>query len=488
MTDAMDFPGSARSINEAVDICAFEAPDASAGPLVINFSTPDTSGFTNLTAVFTASALGSDANVTYYWWDFNVDGTPVMTLDGTDLAVVTNGYGPGLYSVRLVAMNGSGEYATNLQENLVLVAPDTLYVSTTGTPRIPYLSWETAAASVHDAVLAASGAEGALSTIRGGPGVYSNSSPVNIAKPVTVLGVDGAEATILRHSDGRIVHLNHPQAGLTGLTLANGRLTGTYDQGAGVLLEAGTVSNCVIRDCTNLGQGGGAHVKGGLLTDCLIVSNSVTEWQYGYGGGIYISSGLVDRCRVVSNVTRSHRGGGGLYLNGGAVRNSLIAWNEARPTGNPPNFGDAGGAVVTKGVLENCTVVFNTASTNCGGVMIEGAAGGVTNCIVIYNRVTNDTALAQDFLNPVRTRFSCSPDLTDGVDGNITADPLFVSTNAADFRLDRLSPCREAGTNAAWMTEGGLDLGGRPRLLGPRVDMGAHEADSPRRGILFLVY
>ena len=487
MAGAGDFAGDTRIVNAIPDIGAFEAADASAGPLTVTFSTPQSAGYTNLEAVFTASAVGSDSNLTYYWWDFNAGGTPVMQQEGAGLREVTRSFTAGQYSVRLVARNASGEYATNLQERLILVSPAVIYVATNSTPAMPYLSRDTAANSLHEAILAAGGDATNHSLVLVGPGVYSNVSPVNIAKPVDIRSEDGPASTILWHTGGRILYLNHPQATVAGLTLANGQLSGTTQMGAGLLLESGAVSNCIIRDCVNTAKGGGVYMADGLLTDCLIVSNSCTEWQYGYGGGLYVAGGLADRCRVVFNVSRSHRGGGGLYLAGGAVRNTLIARNEARPTATPGSFGDAGGAVVVGGVLGNCTVTFNTAATNCGGVIIEGNAGGVTNCIVAYNRVTNNPALAQDFLNAVRTGFSCSPDLADGVGGNVGAEPGFVSTNEADFRLDRLSPCLETGTNTDWIVQGNLDLEGRPRRLGKRVDMGAYEADAPRAGLLLLI-
>ncbi len=79
-------------------------------------------------------------------------------------------------------------------------------------------------------------------------------------------------------------------------------------------------------------------------------------------------------------------------------------------------------------------------------------------------------------------------DIEDGdnntTNGCISADPLFVNTNAADYHLVQGSPCINAGTNQAWMS-GGTDLDGpgNKRIRYRIVDMGAYEALPPKGGI-----
>ena len=69
-------------------------------------------------------------------------------------------------------------------------------------------------------------------------------------------------------------------------------------------------------------------------------------------------------------------------------------------------------------------------------------------------------------------------------------NPLFVNcgttgvgTNlllgAYDFRLQKMSPCRDTGTNEmSWMT-GATDLSGNPRIANNVVDIGCYEYQIP---------
>lgn len=62
--------------------------------------------------------------------------------------------------------------------------------------------------------------------------------------------------------------------------------------------------------------------------------------------------------------------------------------------------------------------------------------------------------------------------------GTISADPLFKSAAAGNFRSMGNSPCVDAGTNQLWMVQGepaAFDLDGNPRIGSFIVDMGAYE-------------
>ena len=73
--------------------------------------------------------------------------------------------------------------------------------------------------------------------------------------------------------------------------------------------------------------------------------------------------------------------------------------------------------------------------------------------------------------------------------GNIDADPLFACApdpgpdgtwsttddDYGDLHLQLTSPAIDAGSNAALPPHINTDLDGRPRTVGPAVDMGAYE-------------
>jgi len=54
---------------------------------------------------------------------------------------------------------------------------------------------------------------------------------------------------------------------------------------------------------------------------------------------------------------------------------------------------------------------------------------------------------------------------------NITNDPVFVNFAAGNFRLQTNSPCIDVGSGSP----GTIDLDGRPRVVGTKIDIGAYE-------------
>jgi hypothetical protein len=68
-----------------------------------------------------------------------------------------------------------------------------------------------------------------------------------------------------------------------------------------------------------------------------------------------------------------------------------------------------------------------------------------------------------------------------GSNGNLSADPRFVSVQRRDFRLRLRSPAIDAGDNTAPQLPP-ADFGGRARIVNSRIDMGAYESQVPRGG------
>jgi len=232
-----------------------------------------------------------------------------------------------------------------------------------------------------------------------------------------------------------------------------------------------TVSDCVL-NCNTSYYGGAVY--GGTINDSLVVSNLC----YLNGGGM--SGGIATGCEFIDNVA---------YVNGGSfsgstANNCYISDNKANEYGGGVFNGtanncvingnwayyDGGGAATS--ILNNCTVVDNSASRSGGGI----SGGEVRNSIIWDNKAS---VSGNNFNGSLATTvYSCSPDLTSGVNGCITAYPQFSDLTSGNYRLFSSSPCRDIGNNT--YTPSGNDLDENTRTIGGTVDLGSYElADNP---------
>jgi hypothetical protein len=338
-------------------------------------------------------------------------------------------------------------------------------------PAPPYTNWPAAATNIQDAIDVSNPGDSILVT----NGVYNtgsrtadDSTPcrVVINKPVTVRSVNGPDATVIEGyslagsfpfslNSVRCAYLTNGAA-LIGFTLSQGSVRATTylnlaDPAGGAYCESSSsvLSNCVIVDCAAY-AGGGA--QGGTLVHCLI-TNCVAHIG---GAGVY--SGNLDHCDVIWNTSDYYAGG--LYYC--QATNCAISYN----------LGLFGGGAYGGG-LSQCTVYGNYAPTdpNLGG----GYGGGLdnvnaNNSIIYYN---DADASGNDTINGTFTN-CCTSSLPAG-SGNITNAPLFVDDIdfPGDLHLESNSPCIDSGRNA--LASGPTDLDGRPRIVGPKVDIGAYE-------------
>ncbi len=217
-----------------------------------------------------------------------------------------------------------------------------------------------------------------------------------------------------------------------------------------------------------------------VISNCIITGNSGVSTTYGGGGAYYCS---LRNCMFSGNVAYSGAGaynaslynciltGNSAYLGGGAsgstLYNCLVAGNKA----------DGGGGVY-QGSMYNCTVIGNRAAQDFGGGV---HSVNTYNSIVYFNISSGGNS---NWYTATLT-YSCTAPAASGA-GNITGNPMLVDkgsgygTNhvAGNYRLTSRSPCINAGTNFAWMTDGSVtsrDLDGRQRLRYGTVDMGAYE-------------
>lgn len=172
---------------------------------------------------------------------------------------------------------------------------------------------------------------------------------------------------------------------------------------------------------------------------------------------------------------------GGIYVDGGV--NILIDRNIVKNC-------DIGIEVATERgpVTKNITVT-NNLITDCkpqAGISFgayEGSSGGgVENLKVFGNTLYNNTYAIQiqkasSSTNLIKGNIFYGGKAITGTIGsnvfanNLTSDPMFVNAAAGDFTLKAGSPAIDTGTDAF----GALDLAGKPRVAGLKVDLGAYE-------------
>lgn len=203
----------------------------------------------------------------------------------------------------------------------------------------------------------------------------------------------------------------------------------------------------------------GAVLSGFTLTNGATATNGAGAFRT-YGGGV-VGRGIVENCTLVGNSAWAN--GGGAYYSALTLNNCKVIENSA---------GEYGGGAHSA-TLNNCTVAGNSAG---------GAGGGcyqatLRNCIAFSN-----TAIYGSNYEYCTVQTSCTTPYP-GWPGNIAIDPQFVDAAAGDYRLQATSPCLDAGDDGvvSWAE----DLDGNPRIAFGAVDMGAYEAQLAGAGTWF---
>ena len=284
-----------------------------------------------------------------------------------------------------------------------------------------------------------------------------------------------------------------------GFTIQNGYSDG-YNQGGGVYLDLGVLSNCIVQynsaqstggvyagyhstvsNCqisNNTSEeygGGGMSAYEATVSNCLISNNtSVAE-----GGGVSMENSTVTCCQITDN--SSDYIGGGIYALNSTISNSLIANNSADNSA-------AGGVFANNTNIISTTIVRNSAYYDAG---VSG------NCDLVNSIVWGN---GTDMYNNISYYgVNCSYSAIEGwyndgegiihlgeYYGEYTS-PLFVNpsstvgasdaTSNVDWHLQQGSPCVNSGNNAA-VTES-LDLDGTARIKRDTVDLGCYEWSRP---------
>jgi len=213
-------------------------------------------------------------------------------------------------------------------------------------------------------------------------------------------------------------------------------------------------------------DGGGIYCSGSATITHNVIYNNAAET----GGGIYAGGYATVTDNLIYD--NSAVNGGGIYIYAGSLLNNTIVGNDCD---KEPEYG-LGGNVYASFQYDytRLTVANNIiASAGSGGGLYWTYAGGD---VIRYNNVWGNTPV--DFVTrDPRTNeaiYGGQAEWT-GRNGNISADPVFLSSWSTRYRLDAGSPCISAGDPDFVPPPSGTDLDGDPRVYAMRVDIGADE-------------
>lgn len=302
---------------------------------------------------------------------------------------------------------------------------------------------------------------------------------------------------------------------IDGFTLQNGMAA----QGGGIHAKCQTcIRNCKFFHNYSRANGGGlsqqstSSVKT-IIEDCEFWENEAM----GYGGAVYdAGNSTYRRCLIHDN--RAQLSGGGVYCNDvynpGQFVNCTFNNNTAKNGGGVAtnhqgttfwsclinnNTAETGGGCHFKksANLFNCTIVKNEAQLDYGGVYSSILTqDGIQNCILWGNvsagencqigMVTYSHCAVENDWSETGQNYNAESD-NDGrlprfyvrfQNPNATAG---AAGRGGDWRLQPNSLCINKGSNI--LNQPTTDLGGTPRCLHGKTDLGAYEADVATHGI-----
>ena len=351
------------------------------------------------------------------------------------------------------------------------------------------------------------------------PGTYVGSIDFH-GKSIEVVSKSGADLTIIQATNQSAVYFQSGEpreSTLRGFTIEGGF---QQHRGGGILIEDASptiLDNHVVRNRGCIGAGIAIEDGSPLIEGNLIADNTAARCSGAYGPGIaaFNSPQLELRRNVIRNNQGGNNGGGLVLFDAGPalVEDNIITGNEVRRDGGGIWIVNSSDALIRQNIIYG-----NRALRRGGGIyfLVRGAPQIVNNTIVdndaplgasIYTQGTDadisnnlliesdgqGTVYCGDFNNPsgyphflANDVFSQGgqsysgncPELS-GIDGNISADPLFVDADAGNYHIQMASPAVDAGVILPELAL--TDIDGQDRLVdgdGDRValpDIGADE-------------
>jgi hypothetical protein len=216
------------------------------------------------------------------------------------------------------------------------------------------------------------------------------------------------------------------------------------------------------------GIGGGVAVVGAGLGE--IVANRIFANSCPFGGGIVLwSARATVRSNYITGNSSLDGSGGGLYVTNSSeslVADNVIYGNSA-PNGTEVHLWSHVSSVPT---LLNNTILGTGAASAVVVTHLVAQALFANNIVVgapgqFALECTNlvPELLHNNVHSPTGTPYSEGCGAPTGMNGNISADPVFVNPAAGDFHIANDSPSVEAGAPNG--TYGAYDLDGEPRIM-----------------------
>lgn len=294
--------------------------------------------------------------------------------------VITHDFEPGIHTVTAKVTLADGTCQTvSLNDAIEVRCTKAMYVdASSSSPVSPYTNQVSAAKTLDDAFAIAG--EGAVIYIAEGEYEFKTVSPC-ILDGVKLIGTGAKEKTIISKAKGtgRFFYINNADAAVCNLTMTGAQAFG-FAGGLWISGSGGTVSNCTVTACkTGASQNGGGvwlDSPSAVLTHSLVSCN--TAGDRAKAAGVLLNKGTVSDCLVISNkvslLASSSALGGGIYMGmstpDAKVINCTIADNSAY----------SGGGIyrtINAGYVYN-TICFNNSSYVEDGTEDVAAVSGTT--------------------------------------------------------------------------------------------------------------
>lgn len=285
----------------------------------------------------------------------------------------------------------------------------------------------------------------------------------------------------LTHNEGTIVNVGHMTASQVTIT------DNTAKDVAALLVDRGGsfVGNGITVSANrSLGFGAIYNRSSSLyLSDSVIQGNATSGWGggiVGWGGG----NSTVVRTSFLGNSARS---GGAIYLDKSSVdvTDSVFIgnsdtyrgggiWGRVGGTVNVRNslFANLTGDILASQYFDNVLLLNVSNSTITNGIYMEHTVRAVVHNTIVSRVDGGLDPQSSNNLIGIDPQFAKQPN--PGPDGRWGTDD-----DEYDFRLTASSPAIDAGNNAFAVDSQGTplttDLGGRKRIQGQNVDIGAYE-------------